>query len=532
MSHTKSIKDISLVYKIIIPVVTFSIAIATWVGVIIYDEKYDSEYRGIINTAEAGFSALIPISEVSVSGANIMKLRSKDVKSIVKATGALVIDVKGMSNKTAKSLFAPAQPPREIKHRFVIDKDITEIEQNRVVEIGRSLQNKTIIKDGYLIISKNLNINNGGKIVAVFDASSIENISSEIMWVLFKKLLPAVLLFIGVLVYVTRISLQPALNISKILSGDPNDLTKSIEVVHRDELGIISLSFNHFISEVRGLVLNIKDSGSQNNEQVEELLATTLQMQKHIQNMVEAVHTSVETSHLVREALDSTNEDSQITKNNILNAQSSLQEVGNDIVVMRDTIENGMEKELAIVERLETLSSQIDGMRDVVSSINDIADQTNLLALNAAIEAARAGEHGRGFAVVADEVRKLAEKTQGSLNEINSVISLFVESIAITSSEMSAKKHDYENLVEVSVHVSQKTLDVSSAMDETVQMSENSSAVTVELSNKVMEVISEIQKISESSDLNLQSVDSIAKISQSLQATANELDQQLSKFSV
>jgi len=532
MSHTRSVKDISLVYKIIIPVVSFSIAIATWVGVIIYDEKYDSEYRGIINTAEAGFSALIPISEVSISGANIMKLRSKDVKSIVKATGALVIDVEGMSNKTPKSLFAPAQPPREIKHRFVIDKDMTEIEQNRAVEIGKSLQNKTVIENGYLIISKNLNINNGGKVVAVFDASSIENISSGIMWVLFKKLLPAVLLFIGVLVYVTRISLQPASNISKILSGDSNDLTKSIDVVHRDELGIISLSFNHFISEVRGLVINIKDSGSQNNEQVEELLATTLQMQKHIQTMVEAVHTSVETSHLVREALDSTNEDSQITKRNILKAQSSLQEVGDDIVVMRDTIENGMEQELAIVERLETLSSQIDGMRDVVSSINDIADQTNLLALNAAIEAARAGEHGRGFAVVADEVRKLAEKTQGSLNEINSVISLFVESIATTNSEMSAKKHDYENLVEVSVNVSQKTLDVSSVMDETVKMAENSSEVTVELSNKVMEVIEEIQKISESSDLNLQSVDSIAKISQSLQATANELDKQLSTFSV
>jgi len=532
MSHTKSIKDISLVYKIIIPVVSFSVAIAIWVGVIIYDEKYDSEYRGIINTAEAGFSALIPISEVSISGANIMKLRSKDVESIVKATGALVINVEGMSNQTPKSLFAPAQAPREIKHSFIIDKSMSTTQIDNIIKIGKSIDNKTVIKNGYLIISKNLNINNGGKIVAVFDASSIENISSGIMWVLFKKLLPAVLLFIGVLVYVTRISLKPAANISKILSGDSNDLTKSIDVEYRDELGVISLSFNNFVSEVRGLVINIKDSGSQNNKQVEELLATTQKMQMHIQTMVGAVNTSVETSHSVRQALDSTNEDSQITKNNIIKAQSSLAEVGDDIVIMRDTIENGMEQELAIIERLETLSSQIDGMRDVVSSINDIADQTNLLALNAAIEAARAGEHGRGFAVVADEVRKLAEKTQGSLNEINSVISLFVESISTTNSEMSAKKKDYEHLVEVSVNVSQKTLEVASVMNETVQMAENSSEVTVELSNQVMEVISEIQKISESSDLNLQSVDSIDKISQCLRETAGELDKQLSTFSV
>ena len=119
MSRNKSITDISLVFKIVIPVVTFSILFGLWIGWILYSEKYDSEKKGIINTAKAAFSALVPISEVAVSGANLMKLRSKDVEAIVKSTGALVIDVDGMSNKIPKSLFAPEQAPKKISHRFL-----------------------------------------------------------------------------------------------------------------------------------------------------------------------------------------------------------------------------------------------------------------------------------------------------------------------------------------------------------------------------------------------------------------------------
>ncbi len=118
MKTKNSIHDISLVYKVVIPVVTFSILFTLWIGSVLYNEKYDSESRGIINTAKAAFSALVPLSEVSIAGANIMKLKSKDVQAIVKATGALVIDVDGMSNIIPKSLFAAEQPPKPISHRF------------------------------------------------------------------------------------------------------------------------------------------------------------------------------------------------------------------------------------------------------------------------------------------------------------------------------------------------------------------------------------------------------------------------------
>ena len=92
------------------------------------------------------------------------------------------------------------------------------------------------------------------------------------------------------------------------------------------------------------------------------------------------------------------------------------------------------EKEAQMNDRLNHLATEATQVKSVLEVIGDIADQTNLLALNAAIEAARAGEHGRGFAVVADEVRKLAERTQKSLIETNATVNVIVQSISDISS--------------------------------------------------------------------------------------------------
>ena len=532
MSGSKSVTDISLVFKIVIPAVTFSILFGLWIGWILYSEKYDSEKKGIINTAKAAFSALVPISEIAVSGANLMKLRSNDVKAIVKSTGALAIDVEGMSNTIPKSLFAPEQAPKKIRHRFLGAKKLDQEKIQKLIDSVQSSVEEVILKDGYLIIKEKLKIDNGGRVIAVFDASSIEAVKSDIITMLITKIFSALVIFIFVLMFIAKVALKPASIISNTLSKDTHDLTKHIGVHNNDELGTIAKSFNTFVSEIRKLVLNIKESGSDNLHQVEELSKTSIIMQSHIANMATAIDVSVGSSHDVKNVLLESKEDAIATKENIMQAQNSLVEVDVDIAGMRVSIEHGLEKELAIVERLNSLNMEVESMRNVINSINDIAEQTNLLALNAAIEAARAGEHGRGFAVVADEVRKLAEKTQGSLNEINSVISIFVESISQTSIEMNENKEDYAKLVNMSIKVNEKTESVSLIMSEAVNMSEKSSTVSQELSSKIIEIISEIEKISDSSKINLDSVESISKISNSLRNTANELDKQLSVFNV
>lgn len=136
-------------------------------------------------------------------------------------------------------------------------------------------------------------------------------------------------------------------------------------------------------------------------------------------------------------------------------------------IVERTTgrIMDASHKQNELADNLARLSSDAEQVKGILTVISDIADQTNLLALNAAIEAARAGEHGRGFAVVADEVRKLAERTQKSLTEINATISVVVQAIGDNSDSLNNNAKEMNELTEELAQVDQKMEEVLSVMN-------------------------------------------------------------------
>ena len=233
-------------------------------------------------------------------------------------------------------------------------------------------------------------------------------------------------------------SLQKLVTFQKMMidASSNNDLTVRIPVETDDELGKIAESMNQFIAKVQEIVVAVRNAtievASSNNQlaaTMEELSTTFDSQAEQVENMVQSMgqvgdvfkNTSMALSENMN-SLESTASMSKEETQKLEVVAKDMTEIETDTVTLSNSIDS-----------LTESSSQIG---EIINVINDIADQTNLLALNAAIEAARAGEHGRGFAVVADEVRKLAERTGDTTAQITNMITEIQKEIEITVSAM------------------------------------------------------------------------------------------------
>ncbi len=314
------------------------------------------------------------------------------------------------------------------------------------------------------------------------------------------------------------------------LSTGDGDLTKRLDVVSQDEVGIASQYINRFLQIVQEVVAEAKESGSENMNISKRLNEVRRQFESIMDKEAQMLSSITQTSTQVRSSLDKNIEDAADTRRDVQKVNTTLQEVHTEITGMVESIQANAVTEVELAERLSLLLENAHEVKGVLQVIEDIADQTNLLALNAAIEAARAGEHGRGFAVVADEVRKLAERTQKSVSEINTTVNTIVQAVADASGEINKNVAKTQQLADTSNGVQESMHSMAIIMDETTKFVEKTVDDSIEVSKQTGEVIEQIEILSKESHASLQQLHEISDVSDKLLLVANELSGKLNTF--
>ncbi|MEQ9727178.1 methyl-accepting chemotaxis protein [Pseudomonas sp. WHRI 8822A] len=312
-------------------------------------------------------------------------------------------------------------------------------------------------------------------------------------------------------------------SLDDIAAGD-GDLTKRLPVTSGDELGELAGSFNRFVDKVHGLVRQITEMTGQLTGLVGQVAAQAqrseqaMQRQRHetdqvataINEMSAAAHEVAKSAQGAAEAAQQTDREGQVAKQVVDGSIARIHALVGDIRGSGTS--------------LDTLQKDVHSIVSVLDVIRSIAEQTNLLALNAAIEAARAGEAGRGFAVVADEVRALASRTQQSTQEIQGMIDRLQSGTreAVNamrqSSDAGEMTSEQANKAGASLDAIAGLIGTINAMNAQIaSAAEEQTAVAEEINRSVHQIASAVDSVAEETSLGAQTARSLAQLGQGLE---------------
>ncbi|SOB92626.1 methyl-accepting chemotaxis protein [Ureibacillus xyleni] len=378
----------------------------------------------------------------------------------------------------------------------------------------------------------------------------------------FSAIIIGFIIAIIILLYVRRAITNPLVKVveaaGSIADGDLSQ--EDMQVRSKDEIGQLSIAFNKMKTNLQELIKNIQSNAEHLTMSAEELSASTEEMTAtsediayRISETAEIAATSATASNESSKAMDETasgiqriaestqalNQNAQDTSTTAFNGSKTVEKAQSQMKVIKDST-------TLVNDLVQKLSKQSEEIGNITQVITNITDQTNLLALNAAIEAARAGEHGKGFAVVADEVRKLAEESKVSASKIVELTNIIKADTENVEKAVSNSLHSVSegvdiitesgiafNTIQEAIHsMNDQISDISAASQQISASAEQVAASIVEISNGSTSASDNVQMVAAAVQEQTATMVGVNDVAVELAGKSVELQELIKQFKV
>ncbi|WP_192980792.1 methyl-accepting chemotaxis protein [Pseudomonas sp. EggHat1] len=343
------------------------------------------------------------------------------------------------------------------------------------------------------------------------------------------------LLLTGLVVLITRSIVQPlqaAVDAMASISSGEGDLTRNLDTHGRDELTALATYFNAFTAKLRHVIRQMLDSAGSLDQAARSLGDISSEAQRHSQQQAQQMELVATAVNEVTYGVQDVAKNAEHASSEMHTAEDQASQGQQNIEASLrqiDQLSGTIDKAVEVIQSLASESTQIGSVLEVIRSI---AEQTNLLALNAAIEAARAGEQGRGFAVVADEVRLLAQRTQTSTAEIQGMIERLQGNSEAAVKVINESSRASQLTVEQASQAGESLAQIAQSLRNLTGLNASIASATLQQSHVVEDINQNVTQTAALAHNTAEAAEQSSAASQHLKQLADQLNRLLGQFRV